>query len=199
MQRDRVVAVEGEAPASSRLAIGARDRGDDLFGSDSAQVPSLDASHDRVEPRPRRGGGEAAASALSRLSLASDCGHQRFGHLGRGLEALDANGHHIEVARSTDLTARGGQRRDRHPSRFADAVEKKPGNGARLFQRFADLMDPLWRLFAGAGKLRRRGADRSNKSGAAMLRPSVITHLSGFLRLDQFGALAQREFLHLAG
>src|SRR6202142_4468881 len=68
MQRNRVVAVEGEAPALARLPIGARDRGADLLGSDRAKVPSLDAPDNRVEPRSWRSGGEATASALSRLS-----------------------------------------------------------------------------------------------------------------------------------
>ena len=173
MQRDRVVALEGEAPAPPRLPIGARDRGDDRLGADRAQVPSLDAPHDRVEPRARRAGGEAATGALGRLSLARDRRHQRFRDLGRGLETLNANRHHVEVARTADLAARRGQRRDRHPSGLADAVKKEPRDRARLFQRLAHVMDPLRRLFAGAGKLRRRGGHRPDERRAAILRPGV--------------------------
>ena len=158
MQRDRVVAVEGETAAPLRLPIGARDRGDNLLGSDRAQVPSVDAPDDRVEPRARRAGGEAATSALSGLPLARDRRHQRFGDLRRGLETLEAKRHHVEIARPADLAARRRQRRDRHPTRLADAVEKEPRDRARLLQRLAHVMDPLRRLFAGAGKLRRRAA-----------------------------------------
>src|SRR4029077_18682475 len=103
VQRDWVVAVEGESSALASLPVGARDRGADLLGSKRAQVPFLDAPDDRVEPRPWRGGGEAAERALSRLSLTRDCGHERFGNLGRGFETLDTNRHHVEIARPADL------------------------------------------------------------------------------------------------
>ena len=109
-----------------------------------------------LEPRAWRAGGEAATGALSRFPLARDCGHQRFGDLGRRLETLDANRHHVEIARPADLAARRRQRRNRHPRRLADATEKEPRDRARFFQGLAHVMDPLRRLFAGAGKLRRR-------------------------------------------
>ena len=48
MQRNRVFAVEGEAPALARLPVGARDSFDDVLRPDSAQVPSLDAPDDRA-------------------------------------------------------------------------------------------------------------------------------------------------------
>src|SRR6202044_2129379 len=75
-----------------------------------------------------------------------------------------------------NLGAPGLQGRDPHESRLADAEKKKPGDCARFFQDLAHVMDPLRRLFAGTGKLRRRGADRSYERGAAVLRPGVGTH-----------------------
>src|ERR1700677_2284180 len=199
MQRNRVVAAEAEAPAFAGLSVGASDCGADCLGSERAQLPSLTAAHDRVQPRSWRAAGEAAARALSRLSLTRDRGHERFGDLGRGFETLDANRHHVEVARPADLAARCSQRRDRHPSRLAYAIKKEPRDRTRFLQGFAHVVNPLRRLFAGAGKLRRGGTYGSNERRAAMLRPSVGTHQLGLLRLNHFSLLAQREFLHLAG
>ena len=134
VQRNRVVAAEGEAASLARLPVSARDRSDNVRRPDSAQIPSLDAPDDRVEPRPWRGGGEAAARALSRLSLTCNRRHERFGDLGRGFETLDANRHHVEVARTADLAARRRQGRDRHSTRFADTVQKEPRNRTRFLQ-----------------------------------------------------------------
>ena len=74
MQRNRIVALEGERSAFARLPISAGDRGGNVLSADRAQVPPLDTPDDRVEPRPWRGGREAAASAPGRLPLARDLG-----------------------------------------------------------------------------------------------------------------------------
>ena len=156
MKRRRILASESNQTAPLGLPIGARDRVNNLFRPDRAQVPSLEASDDGAQPRARRAGGEAATSALGRFPLARDCRPQRFGDLRRGLETLDTLGHHIKVPRPADLAARRSQSRDRHSSRLAHRNEEKPRNRARFFQRLTHVMDPLRGLIAGSGELRRR-------------------------------------------
>ena len=176
MQRRRIVTLESTAPAPLRLPISARDGGDNFVPADCAQIPSLEALGDRVEPSARRSGGKAAAGAQRRLPLARNRRHHRPGDLGRRRETLEAKRHHVEIARAPDLAARRRQRRDRHPGRFADAMKKEPRDRARFLERLAHIVHSLRRFLAGTGKARRRGADRADERGVAILRPGVGAH-----------------------
>ena len=89
MKRRRILAFESNDAAPLRLPISACERVDNLLSSERAQVPSLEAPDDRVEPRAWRAGREAPTGALGRLSLARDRRHHGFGNLGGGLETLD--------------------------------------------------------------------------------------------------------------
>ena len=177
VQQRRIVARKGAPPAPARLPVGARDGGRDLVPADRAHIPSLDAPHDRGEPRARRVPAErprrARRAASRSRSIAAISGS---GDLGRSLETLEAQRHHVEIARAADLTADRRQRRDRHPRRFADAMEKEPPDRAGLLERLAQLMDLLRRGLARTGTPRRRARRRPGERGAAMLRPAVGAH-----------------------